>query len=193
MSQSFGVGTPPTGRRVSPAPRRRSSVDQRSSVVPFSRPASTGRLADNQNNSFEKNFRPSLSSQSQSVASRPSFTKYSFDVSTPTHAPGSSPPVIASKFADSPFSRQEGFAANRADDPAQRDSQAVLASPLESPGRTKSTSLLSQQLNRELSFKVGESCCFCCRFAASVIVFPGSLKSCSQVNSVAAEVFGNLP
>lgn len=160
MSQTVGVGTPPTGRRVSPAPRRRSSVDQRSSVVPFSRPASTGRLVDNQNNSFEKTFRPSLSSQSQSVTSRPSFTKYSFDISTPSQTPSSSP-VTASKFVESPFSRQEGFAASRADDPVQRNSQAVLAPALESPGRTKSTSLLSQQLHRELSLKVGKCCCVC--------------------------------
>ena len=154
MSQSFGVGTPPTGRRVSPAPRRRSSVDQRNSVVPFTRPASTGRLADNQKNSFENNFRPSLPSQSQPVTSRPSFTKYSFDIRTPVQSSASS--QAPTKFADSPFSRQEGFTADSGHDVGSRDSQAVLASLTESPGRTKSTSLLSQQLNRELSVKVGK-------------------------------------
>lgn len=155
MSQSFGVGTPPTGRGVSPVPRRRSSADQRNSVVPFSRPVSTGKLVDNQNSSFEKNFRHSLPTQSQPVASRPSFTKVSFDVNTPGQGTSNSR-AAASKHADSPFSKQDGFSANIALEPAERDILAGLAAPPESPGRTKSTSLLSQQLNRELSFKVGK-------------------------------------
>lgn len=150
MSHSFGVGTPPTGRGLSPAPGRRSG-DQRNSVVPFSRPVSTGKLADNQN-IFEKTFRHSL--PSQPATSRPSFTRYSFDISTAGQASSRGP---ASKVADSPFSKHNGFSASvaPAETSAERDSQAGLA-PSEATERTKSTSLLSQQLNRELSLKVGK-------------------------------------
>ena len=153
MSQSFVVGTPPTSRRVSPAPRRRASADQRNSVVPFTRPGSSGRLADSQNNSFERNFKPSVPTQSQSqpVLSRPSFSKLSFDSQTLQQGRSSSSFPAPSKPADSPFSRQEGFAASAPHPLADRGSQAVLASPPDSPGRAKSTSLLSQQLNRESS------------------------------------------
>lgn len=153
MSQSFVVGTPPTSRRVSPAPRRRASADQRNSVVPFTRPGSSGRLADSQNNSFERNFRPSVPTQSQSqpVVSRPSFSKLSFDSQTPQQVRSSSRFPAPSKPADSHFSRQEGFAASAPHPLADRGSQAVLTSPFESPDRAKSTSLLSQQLNRESS------------------------------------------
>jgi len=155
MSQSFVVGTPPTSRRVSPAPRRRASADQRNSVVPFTRPGSSGRLADSQNSSFERSFRPSVPTQSQSqpVLSRPSFSELSFDSQTPQQGRSSSFPA-PSKPADSPFSRQEGFAASKPHASADRGSQAVLASPPESPGRAKSTSLLSQQLNRESSLSL---------------------------------------
>ena len=154
MSQSFGVGTPPTGRGVSPVPRRRSSAEQRSSVVPFTRPVSTGKLVDNHNSSFEKSFRHSLPSHSQPVASRPSFTRVSFDTSKAGQVPNNS--RAAATLADSPFSKQDGFSAAAAPEPAERDILAGLGAPLESPGRTKSTSLLSQQLNRELSLKVGK-------------------------------------
>lgn len=162
MSHSFGVGTPPTGRGVSPVPARRSSVDQRNSVVPFSRTVSTGKLADNQTLSFEKNFRHSL--PSQAVTSRPSFTKYSFDISTAGKDSSRGPPT-PSKVADSPFSKHSGFSATTAPESAERDGQAGLAAFQDLPERTKSTSLLSQQLNRELSFKVGKQLlcpyCFC--------------------------------
>lgn len=156
MSQSVVVGTPPTSRRVSPAPRRRASADQRNSVVPFTRPGSSGRLADSQNSSFERSFRPSVPSQSQSqpVLSRPSFSKLSFDSQTPQQGRSSSSFPAPSKPADSPFSRQEGFAASAPHALADRGSQAVLASPPESPDRAKSTSLLSQQLNRESSLSL---------------------------------------
>lgn len=150
MSHSFGVGTPPTNRGVSPAPRKRVSGDQRNSVVPFTRPNSS---VDNQNSSFERSFRASAprQSQSQPVLARPSFSKFSLDKQAPQHGLSSGSFSLPSKPADSPFSRQEGFAASISQGLAERSSQAVLASPLESPGRTKSTSLLSQQLNREAS------------------------------------------
>lgn len=156
MSQSFGVGTPPTSRRVSPAPRRRASGDQRNSVVPFTRPGSTGRLADSQNSSFERNFRPSVPTQSQSqpVVARPSFTKFSYEKQALHQGPSASSFSAPSNPVDSPFSRQEGFAASLSNDLVERGSQAVLASPPESPGRAKSTSLLSQQLNRESSLSL---------------------------------------
>lgn len=158
MSQSFGVGTPPTSRRVSPAPRRRASADQRNSVVPFTRPGSSGKLADSQNSSFERSFRPSVPAQSQSqpqpVLTRPSFSRISFDSQAPQQRQSSSSFSAPSNPADSPFSRQEGFAASISHALAERGSQAVLASPPESPGRAKSTSLLSQQLNRESSLSL---------------------------------------
>ena len=155
MSQSFGVGTPPTGRGVSPVPRRRSSADQRNSVVPFSRPVSIGKLADNPNSSFEKTFRHSLPSQPQPVTARPSFTKFSFDISTAGQSSSNSR-GSASVLTDSPFSKHDGVSASIALDATERDFQAELATLPESIGRTKSTSLLSQQLNRELSLKVGK-------------------------------------
>ena len=150
------MGTPPTSRRVSPAPRRRASADQRNSVVPFTRPGSSGRLADSQNNSFERSFRPSVPTQSQSqpVLTRPSFSKISFDSQAPQQRQSSSSFSALSNPADPPFSRQEGFAASISHALAERGSQAVLASPPESPGRAKSTSLLSQQLNRESSLSL---------------------------------------
>ena len=190
MSQSFGVGTPPTGRGVSPVPRRRSSADQRNSVVPFSRQVSTGKLVDNQNSSFEKNFRHSLPSQSQPVAWRPSFTKVSFDISTAGQGTKNSS-AAASKLADSPFSKQDGFAASTAPEPAERDTLAGLTAPPESPGRTKSTSLLSQQLNRELSFKVGKQLLrlyFCLLFA-----LVNMRSGYDDTFYVVAEVFRDLP
>lgn len=185
MSQSFGVGTPPTGRGVSPVPRRRSSAEQRSSVVPFTRPVSTGKLVENQNSSFEKNFRHSLPSHSQPVASRPSFTRVSFDTSKTGQVPSNS--RAAATLADSPFSKQDGFPATAAPEPAERDILAGLGAPLESPGRTKSTSLLSQQLNRELSLKVGNQ----------LLRHFVWLYSCHQAvvkcYCFVAEVFGDMP
>ena len=186
MSQSFGVGTPPTGRGVSPVARRRNSADQRNSVVPFSRPVSTGKLVDNQNSSFEKNFRHSLPSQSQPVASRPSFTKFSFDISTAGQGTNNSRDA-ASKLADSPFSKQDGFSANTAPEPAERDVLTELAAPPEPPDRTKSTSLLSQQLNKELSFKVGTQL-----LPPFLVLFPVP-SGCGYCFCVVAEVFGDMP
>ena len=185
MSQSFGVGTPPTGRGVSPVPRRRSSADQRNSVVPFSRPVSTGKLVDNQNSSFEKNFRHSLPSHSQPVASRPSFTKFSFDISTAGQGTNTSR-AAASKLADSPFSKQDGFSANTTPEPAERDILAALAAPPESPARTKSTSLLSQQLHRELSLKVGK------KLLRLVFVVISTLSGCCTHCCLSAEVLGDM-
>ena len=188
MSQSFGVGTPPTGRGVSPVPRRRSSADQRNSVVPFSRPVSTGKLVDKQNSSFEKTFRHSLPSQPQPVASRPSFTKFSFDISTAGQGTNHSK-AAARQVADSPFSKQDGFSANTAPEPAERDALAGLAAPPESPGRTKSTSLLSQQLNKELNFKVGKQLL---RLFLFFFLFVYLTSGCDYCCFVVAEVFGDM-
>ena len=183
MSHSFGVGTPPTNRGVSPAPRKRVSGDQRNSVVPFTRPNSS---VDNQNSSFERSFRASAprQSQSQPVLARPSFSKFSLDKQAPQHGLSSGSFSLPSKPADSPFSRQEGFAASISQGLAERSSQAVLASPLESPGRTKSTSLLSQQLNREASVSLMPIDVKVCTSRASTllawqhVVYDGLLTLC---------------
>ena len=152
MSQTLGVGTPPTSRRVSPAPRRRSSSEQRNSVVPFRRSTSSSRL-DTQSNPLDRSFRPSAPSQFQSqspVVKQQSFPTYSLDGRLLHRERSRTSFVAPNKPADSPF-RQEGFATAFPDDIAERDSQAVLASAPESPDRTKSRGLLTQQLSSQAS------------------------------------------
>lgn len=151
MSQSSRVGTPPTGRGLSPAPRRRASGDQRNSVVPFKRTASGGKLAESQGESLERHSRAGFAPQLQprSVPARSqSASRFSFDLLTPPQSASASN-NLPSRTIDSPFSRQEGFT-TLASIPSTLDSDTQLASApsLESPGRTRSTGLLSQQLNR---------------------------------------------
>lgn len=157
MSQTCGVGTPPTGRRVSPAPRRRTSGDQRNSAVPFVRPGPSNKPAESQSNSLDKPGRSAFPPQphARSVPTRSqSLSRFSFDLFTPEQsAPAASNsqsrPVI------SPFSRQEGFTTTSSAQASDQDEAQLASAPsLDSPGRTRSTSLLSQQLNREYSLNL---------------------------------------
>ena len=153
MSQSCGVGTPPTGRRVSPAPRRRTSGDQRNSVVPFVRPASFSKSTDSQHNSLDRPGRSAFPPQTQPRSApmrSQSTSRLSLDLFTPQQS-GSASAQFPPRPVDSPFSRQEGFATSSSAQTSDQEAQLASAPSLESPGRTRSTSLLSQQLNRDYS------------------------------------------
>ncbi|KAL0040120.1 hypothetical protein WJX79_007435 [Trebouxia sp. C0005] len=92
--------------------------------------------------------------------------------------------------------RQEGFAASAPYALADRGSQAVLASSPESPGRTKSTSLLSQQLNRESSLSLAPAdvkrSLETCHDLPSAL--PASIKTSTSLEDLQAqhEVFQDL-
>lgn len=186
MSRTLGVGTPPTSRRVSPAPRRRSSTDHCGSVVPFKRSNSASRLADTQSNTFERSFRPSAPSQSQSqpVPLRQSFPRYTLDGQTLQRGQPVNSFVAPAKPIDSPF-RQEGFATDHSHDVVERDSQAVLASVPESPNRTKSKGLLSQQLSREASSSLTSA-----DVKVQLVLFFVFVCSCSVLLSLALSCRG---
>ena len=145
------MGTPPTSRGVSPKSRRRSSADQRNSVVPFRRSNSASRLADTQTNSTDRSLKLSAPSPSpsQTVPSRQPFVRFSLDAQLERQQQSSRTVQASAKPIDSPF-RQEGFATESSHD-FDAGSQIVLASVPESPSRSKSKSLLSQQLSSQAS------------------------------------------
>ena len=147
------MGTPPTGRRVSPAPRRRVSGDQRNSVVPFVRPSTSSKPSESQSNSLDRPGRSALPPQLQprSVPTRSSSTsRLSLDLCTPEQ----SVPVNHNRPVVSPFSRHEGFTTSSPVQASDQESQLAAAPSLDSPGRTRSTSLLSQQLNRDYALNL---------------------------------------